>query len=111
MRFALRSRLLALLVVPISIVANATLSTVAERSNFQKTGRYDEVIALCAAFQKSYPKAVRCTQFGRTPEGQAVATEAGLQFPPGLLLDGEPFSHGRLSENKLRRALEQGNTR
>ena len=46
-----------------------------------------------------------------TPEGQAVATEAGLQFPPGLLLDGEPFSHGRLSENKLRRALEQGNTR
>jgi murein tripeptide amidase MpaA len=72
MRFALRSPLLALLLVPISIAANATLSTVAERSNFQKTGRYDEVIALCAAFQKSYPKAVRCTQFGSTPEGRPM---------------------------------------
>ena len=72
MRFALRSPLLALLLVSLSIAANAPLSTVAERSKFQKTGRYEEVIALCAAFQKSYPKAVRCTQFGRTPEGRPM---------------------------------------
>ncbi len=28
-------------------------------------------------------------------------------FPPGLFLDGEPFSYGRPSERKLRKALAQ----
>jgi len=37
--------------------------------------------------------------------GRALAEEAGMAFPPGVLLDGEAFSHGRLSERKLRRAL------
>ena len=32
--------------------AASALSTVAERSGFVRTGRYDEVIALCAQFQK-----------------------------------------------------------
>jgi murein tripeptide amidase MpaA len=48
------------------------LTTVAERSGFQATGRYDEVIKLCAEFQKAYPKAVRCFEFGRTPEGRPM---------------------------------------
>ncbi|MFL6665174.1 MAG: M14 family metallopeptidase [Rhizobacter sp.] len=48
------------------------LSTVAERSGFQVTGRYDEVIALCSAFQRAHPKAVRCIEFGRTPEGRPM---------------------------------------
>lgn len=37
--------------------------------------------------------------------GRALAEEAGMAFPPGVLLDGEAFSHGRLSERKLRRTL------
>lgn len=37
--------------------------------------------------------------------GQALAEEAGVVFPPGVLIDGEAFSYGRLSERKLRRAL------
>ena len=40
----------------------------------------DEVIKLCAAFQAAYPKAVRCIDFGTTPEGRpmkALATSAG----------------------------------
>ena len=74
MRFASLSPVLALLLASASIAAGAPLSTVAERSNFQKTGRYEEVIALCSAFQKSYPKAVRCTEFGRTPEGRPMLT-------------------------------------
>jgi hypothetical protein len=37
--------------------------------------------------------------------GQALAREHGLAFPPGVLLDGEPFGYGRLSERRLRRAL------
>jgi hypothetical protein len=37
--------------------------------------------------------------------GRALAIEAGVLFAPGILLDGRPFGHGRLSERKLRRAL------
>ncbi|MDQ3353044.1 MAG: glutaredoxin family protein [Actinomycetota bacterium] len=40
-----------------------------------------------------------------TPEGQQLAVLSGMAFPPGLLLDGDPFSYGRLSERRLRREL------
>jgi Glutaredoxin-like domain (DUF836) len=40
-------------------------------------------------------------------EGQRLATQGGLLFPPGILVDGEPFSYGRLSERKLRRELDR----
>ena len=33
--------------------------------------------------------------------------KGGLLFPPGVLIDGEPFSYGRLSERKLRRELDR----
>ncbi len=49
-----------------------SLETVAEQSHFLRTGRYDEVIRLCAAYQRNWPDAVRCTQFGRTPEGRPM---------------------------------------
>ncbi len=52
--------------------AASPLTTISERSGFQSTGRYDEVIALCAQFQKAYPKQVRCFEFGRTPEGRPM---------------------------------------
>ena len=42
-----------------------------------------------------------------TEHGQRMALEAGMLFPPGLLLDGRPFSYGRLPERKLRRELER----
>ncbi len=32
-------------------------------------------------------------------------TQAGVLFAPGVLVDGRPFGHGRLSERKLRRTL------
>jgi hypothetical protein len=72
LRSAVLSALLTLSATPFSHAADPALSTVAERSGFQKTGRYEEVIALCAAFQKAYPKQVRCTEFGRTPEGRPM---------------------------------------
>lgn len=37
--------------------------------------------------------------------GQDLAEKSRLLFPPGVLIDGEAFSWGRLSERKLRRAL------
>ena len=45
--------------------------------------------------------------FGFSLEGQVLAERSGVLFPPGIFLDGEPFSYGRLSERKLRRELEQ----
>ncbi|MGI4719398.1 MAG: M14 family metallopeptidase [Janthinobacterium lividum] len=59
---------------PLSHTAHAApgLTTISERSGFQTTGRYDEVIKLCADFQKAYPKQVKCIEFGRTPEGRPM---------------------------------------
>jgi hypothetical protein len=51
---------------------DTSLQTVAEQSNFARTGRYDEVIRLCAAYERAWRDAVRCTQFGRTPEGRPM---------------------------------------
>lgn len=80
--------------------ADDPLTTIAERSAFQKTGRYDEVIRLCAAYQTAYPKQVRCQEFGRTPEGRSMmvliatrtgaftAAEATMRNIPVLLVQG-----------------------
>ena len=38
-------------------------------------------------------------------EGRTLAEAARVLFAPGVLVDGEPFSFGRLSERKLRRTL------
>ncbi len=40
-------------------------------------------------------------------DGRALALQAGILFPPGIFLDGQPFSYGRLSEKKLRRELDR----
>ncbi|MHB8596281.1 MAG: glutaredoxin family protein [Ktedonobacteraceae bacterium] len=42
-----------------------------------------------------------------SPEGQALAMRGGIVFPPGVFINDEPFSYGRLSERKLRRELER----
>jgi|SRR5579859_7118155 len=42
-----------------------------------------------------------------SPEGQRLATQGGLLCPPGILINGESFSYGRLSERKLRRELDR----
>ena len=52
--------------------SNPALETVAEKSGFLKTGRFEEVQRLCPAFAKEYPAAVRCVEFGRTPEGRPM---------------------------------------
>jgi murein tripeptide amidase MpaA len=48
------------------------LATVAERSGFARTGRYDEVERLCAAYAARWPNQVRCLEFGRTPENRPM---------------------------------------
>jgi hypothetical protein len=52
--------------------AHPTLRTVAEQSNNQRTGRYEEIERLCPAYQQTWPNEVRCFEFGRTPEGRPM---------------------------------------
>ncbi|MBB4723549.1 M14 family metallopeptidase [Xanthomonas euvesicatoria] len=71
-RFTRLALSLLLLTSPLAALAATPLTTQAERSGFVQTGRYDEVIALCDAFAQRYPQAVRCIQFGTTPEGRPM---------------------------------------
>src|SRR4051794_19367098 len=48
------------------------LHTEGERSSYIRTGRYDEVIKLCAAFEAAHKGVVRCQRFGDTPEGRPM---------------------------------------
>ncbi|WP_328731912.1 glutaredoxin family protein [Streptomyces caniferus] len=41
----------------------------------------------------------------QSEQGQRLALAAGVLFAPGVLLDGRPFAHGRLSERRLRKEL------
>lgn len=62
--------------------------------------------AILARLGAEYPLSVETIDL-ETPAGVALAMRGGVLFPPGIFLDGEPFSYGRLSERKLRRELEQ----
>ena len=76
------------------VAAQAPLTTLAERSGFVKTGRYDETIALCAAFAQRHPDAVRCIDFGTTPEGRPmkalVVSRSGALTPEQARTNGIP---------------------
>ncbi|MDQ2823058.1 MAG: M14 family metallopeptidase [Pseudomonadota bacterium] len=78
----IRPALLLAMLIAVPLAQSApNLTTVSERSGFTVTGRYAEVEQLCAAFQQAYPGAVRCIEFGRTPENRPmlalVATRSG----------------------------------
>ena len=66
----------------------------------------DDAKAILARLEAEYPLTIETIDL-ETPDGAALALRGGMLFPPGLFLDGEPFSYGRLSERKLRRAVEQ----
>jgi len=72
-------RLLAAVALTVTILSPAAhaqerdaLSTVGELSGYARTGRFDEVQRLCAAFAKTWPKQVKCVEFGRSPEGRPL---------------------------------------
>jgi len=95
---ALRCALLACLLPAATpaIAQEAPLTTVSERSGFVETGRYAEVIELCEAFQARYPDAVRCTDFGTSPEGRPmkllVVSRSGVLTPKGAREAGLPVT-------------------
>lgn len=61
------------------------LRTEAEASGFVRTGRYEEVVRLCAEFARAWPEQVRCATFGTTPEGRPmqalIVSAAGIHDP------------------------------
>ncbi len=81
-----------MLLIPATLLLFALppLTTLAERSGYVSTGRYDEVVALCADFPKRYPGKVRCEKFGVSPEGRpmlALVTQ-GAPVRPVVLIQG-----------------------
>ena len=62
-----------------------------------------EILARLAA---EYPLSVTTLDM-HSSEGQTLALRGGVLFPPGIVLDGDAFSYGRLSERKLRREVER----
>jgi len=66
----------------------------------------DDAKAILDRLSADYGFSVRTIQLN-SEDGQALAERAGVMFPPGILIDGEPFSHGRPSERKLRRELDR----
>lgn len=65
----------------------------------------DQAKATLVRLDGSYELTVREVRL-ESDEGTGLALQAGVPFPPVLFLDGKPFSYGRVSERKLRKALD-----
>jgi hypothetical protein len=61
---------------------------------------------ILARLGNEYPLSVTEVDL-HTDEGKRLAAGAVVLFAPGVLVDGQPFSYGRLSERKLRRLLDR----
>ena len=67
--------------------------------------RFCEIaVAVLARVTEDHPMTVRHVGLD-TEDGRALAARHGVVFAPGVLVDGEMFSYGRLSERRLRRHL------
>lgn len=67
--------------------------------------RFCEIaVAVLARVAEDHPLTVRHVGLD-TDDGRALAARHGVMFAPGILLDEEMFSYGRLSERRLRRRL------
>ncbi len=66
----------------------------------------DQAREVLGRLSAEYPISVSVLDLD-TPEGQALGERGGVMFPPGIFVDGEPFSYGRPSEKKLRREFDR----
>ncbi len=81
-------------------VSPSVSTTVGQQSGFTRTGRYEEVVRLCAAYEQQYPGRAKCHRFGTTPEGRPMlaiavsddgtlhADEAKVKGRPVVLAQG-----------------------
>jgi len=66
----------------------------------------DEAKAILSRLGREFPLLIDTAELS-SDRGQKLALGGGLLFPPGILINGRPFSYGRPSERKLRREFEQ----
>jgi hypothetical protein len=66
----------------------------------------DQSKVLLDRLATDYPLAVTVLDFA-SPEGRALAERYGLPFSPALILAGEAFGYGHISERGLRREIER----
>ncbi|MGH3665140.1 MAG: glutaredoxin family protein [Egibacteraceae bacterium] len=66
----------------------------------------DDAKAVLERLAGEYPLSVATLELA-SDEGRDLAARGGVLFPPGVFLDGQPFTYGRLSERKLRRELDR----
>ena len=66
----------------------------------------DHAKAVLARLQQEFELNVEVADLD-SPDGRRLAQTLAIVFAPGVLLDGELFSYGRLSERKLRKELQQ----
>lgn len=64
----------------------------------------DEAKGLLGRLRAEYPLDIELIDF-YSARGFVLAKAGRMLSPPGIVLDGQPFSYGRLSERKLREAL------
>src|SRR5262249_14638428 len=84
----------ALLILSGPAHAREPLTTLAERTGFQRTGRYDEVVALCEGFPRAFPGKASCLELGKTPEGRSmlalIVSADGVLTPEAARDKGRP---------------------
>jgi hypothetical protein len=64
----------------------------------------EEAKAILLRLAHEYPLEIDVVAL-RSPAGERLALQGGVLFPPGLFLDDEPVSYGRVSERTLRLEL------
>ena len=64
----------------------------------------EDARAILERLAAELPLAVTSVDFD-AEAGRRLALSGGLLFPPGIVIEGRPFCHGRPSERKLRREL------
>ena len=71
-KLALTALAFSLVVQGPAFAKNEELRTTAEKTQFKKTGRYQEAVNLCQAFARRWPDRVQVETFGTTPEGRPM---------------------------------------
>lgn len=72
-------------------------------------GLCDHAKRVLARVGKEHPLSVEEVSMD-TAHGRELGLRHGVLFAPGVLLDGESFAYGRLSERRLRKELTRRST-
>jgi hypothetical protein len=89
----------------LALAAAPDLTTTAEKTDFARTGRYEEAERLCHALAAAHPRRARCFEFGRTPEGRAMVA---LAASAGGGLSPEEARQGRRAVVLLQGSIHAG---